>query len=187
MTDPPPSGVDDRLDNIEDIDPSNEIVDGIDISDLCFRARALAQTHPMTEPALRYRQTCFEAERERQHVSELADWSSTAFLVGYCLRRTEELVAGAIVSSRDLAADSIAAAAAGLGATLRTGDAASVTLLSADAAVTAIDRIIGSEIHKRQEHLREQLDNDAWAEFEGYVAWWVVHGYCVRAVETSPL
>lgn len=163
------------------------IVDGVDIADLCFTARALAQTHPMSEVASRYRQECFESERERQHVAELADWASTAMLAGYCLRRSEERVADESVSVVDIDAQVLADRSIDLAVTLRSGDAESVTLLSAEASIGAIDRIIGTEIHKRHEHLREQLDDDAWAEFEAYIAWWVVHGYCVRAVETTRL
>ena len=182
MTDRRDSG---QVHETDELSDGTEVVDGIDIGDLCFTARALAQTHPMSESALRYRQSCFESERERQHVNELADWASTALLVGYCLRRSEERVAAVSVSVGDVDPETLAGRAGDLGVTLRTGDAGSVTLLSAEAAIAAIDRIIGTEIHKRHEHLREQLDDDAWAEFEGYVAWWVVHGYCVRAVETS--
>lgn len=156
----------------------------VDIADLCFTARALAQTHPMSEPAHRYRQECFERERQRQHVTDLADWASTALLVGYCLRRSEEQVVGPLLGSVAVDAESFSQASVELSETLRSGDADSVTLLPPGVAVAAIDRLIGTEIHKRDEHLREQLDEFAWAEFEGYIAWWVVHGYCVRVVET---
>ncbi len=162
---------------------ANEIGD-VDLADLCFTARALAQTHPMSGPALRYRQECFERERERQHVTDLADWASTALLVGYCLRRSEEQVTGRLLKPVDVDSTCLSETAVELSETLRTGDAQSVTLLSPDLAIAAIDRIIGTEIHKRDEHLREQLAESAWAEFEGYIAWWVVHGYCVRVVET---
>ena len=155
-----------------------------DIADLCFTARALAQTHPMSGPAHRYRQECFERERERQHISDLADWASTALLVGYCLRRSEEQSVGRLLQPVDVDSDALARGAVWASETLRSGDAGEVTLLPSADAVAAIDRIIGTEIHKRDEHLREQLDASAWAEFEGYVAWWVVHGYCVRFVET---
>lgn len=161
------------------------VVAEIAVTDLCFAARALAQTHPMSESALRYRQSCFQSERERQHVTELADWASTAMLVGYCLRRSEERVVGAAPTVAELDAAELAERAARMAETLRTGDARSVTLLPVDVAIAALDRIIGTEIHKRHEHLREQLDDDAWAELEGYVAWWVVHGYCVRAAEAA--
>ena len=155
-----------------------------DVSDLCFAARALAQTHPMTEASLRYRQQCFETERARQPVTELADWASTAMLVGYCLRRSEEqrvhedrLPAAAADGEIDL--ENVAA----LSETLRVGDPGSVSLLPAEVTVAALDRIIATELDKRNEHLREQLDDASWSELEDYIAWWTIHGYALRASE----
>ena len=157
---------------------------GIDVSDLCFAARALAQTHPMTEASLRYRQQCFKSERARQPVTELADWAGTALLVGYCLRRSEEqrvhgdrLPAAAADGGIDI--ENVAA----LSETLRVGDPGSVSLLPADVVVAALDRIIATELEKRHEHLREQLDDASWSELEDYIAWWVIHGYALRASE----
>ena len=156
----------------------------IDVGDLCFAARALAQTHPMTEASLRYRQQCFESERARQPVPELADWAGTALLVGYCLRRSEEqrvhedrLPAVAAAGETDL--ENVAA----LSESLRVGDAGSVSLLPADVTVAALDRIIATELDKRNEHLREQLDDASWSELEDYISWWVIHGYALRASE----
>ena len=155
-----------------------------DVSDLCFAARALAQTHPMTEASLRYRQQCFETERARQPVTELADWASTALLVGYCLRRSEEqrvpgdrLPAAAADGEIDL--ENVAA----LSETLRVGDPGSVSLLPAEVTVAALDLIIATELDKRNEHLREQLDEASWSELEDYIAWWAIHGYALRASE----
>ncbi|MYJ29901.1 MAG: hypothetical protein F4072_08025 [Acidimicrobiaceae bacterium] len=154
------------------------------MSDLCFAARALAQTHPMTEASLRYRQQCFETERARQPVTELADWASTALLVGYCLRRSEEqrvpgdrLPAAAADGEIDL--ENVAA----LSETLRVGDPGSVSLLPAEVTVAALDRIIATELDKRNEHVREQLDDASWSELEDYIAWWTIHGYALRASE----
>ncbi|MXY09854.1 MAG: hypothetical protein F4Z00_09410 [Acidimicrobiaceae bacterium] len=154
------------------------------VSDLCFAARALAQTHPMTEASLRYRQQCFETERARQPVTELADWASTALLVGYCLRRSEEqrvpgdrLPAAAADGEIDL--ENVAA----LSETLRVGDPGSVSLLPAEVTVAALDRIIATELDKRNEHVREQLDDASWSELEDYIAWWTIHGYALRASE----
>lgn len=156
----------------------------IDVSDLCFTARALAQTHPMTEASLRYRQQCFESERARQPVTELADWASNALLVGYCLRRSEEQRVHedrlpAVSAAGEVDLENVAA----LSESLRVGDAASVSLLAADVAVAALDRIIATELDKRREHLREQLDDASWSELEDYIAWWVIHGYALRAGE----
>jgi len=204
------------------------------VEELCFVARALAQTHPMTEAAHRYRQRCHETERSRQPVTELADWASTALLVGYCLRRAEEQRAGVesagagiepvgavsdggepVGSERARAAgvelagagpdggepvgseragaagaglagagpDDLALAIAAAAESLRAGKAERVTLLDPDATISALDRVIATELDKRREHLREQLDDQEWSELEDYIAWWTVHGYALRAVE----
>ena len=173
---------------------------GVDLSDLCFTARALAQSHPMSEAAHRYRQECVERERQRQPVGEPADWAGTALLVGYCLRRAEEqqVAAGgpspvAEAESSEDGAGNQARPAAGRGIeesevatvseALRTGDADRVSLLPAEVTLGALGRIIATELDKRREHLREQLDDGAWAELEDYIAWWVIHGYALRASE----
>ena len=184
----------------------------IDISDLCFAARALAQTHPMTEASHRYHQECLETERRRQPVTELADWAATALLVGYCLRRTEEqrvhddrlapaastlsCVTRSVVPATLVHDDRLAPAAStggeidleyvtALSESLRVGDPGSVSLLPAEVTVAALDQIIGTELDKRREHLREQLDDASWSELEDYIAWWVIHGYALRASERS--
>ena len=154
------------------------------VDELCFVARALAQTHPMTEAAHRYRQRCHETERSRQPVAEPADWASTALLVGYCLRRAEEQRARAEPVEADSAGPGdLAAAVAAAAESLRSGEAGRVTLLDSDITVSALDRVIATELDKRQEHLREQLDDQEWSELEDYIAWWTVHGYALRAVE----
>ncbi|MDE0677654.1 MAG: hypothetical protein OXH42_10010 [Acidimicrobiaceae bacterium] len=158
---------------------------GADLDELCFAARALAQSHAMTESAHRYRQTCLERERLRQPVSELADWAGTALLVGYCLRRSEESrtpeteLGAPAARDHDIDLGDIEA----LTESLRVGDASSVALLPAEAIVTALDRIVATELDKRREHLHEQLDEASWLELEDYIAWWVVHGYALRASE----
>lgn len=158
---------------------------GDSVDELCFTARALAQTHPMTVPALRYRQRRFEQERARQPVPEIADWASTGLLVGYCLRRAEEAATGRIVVVDGLALGEYPRAAA-IATSLLTGDEPDCgTLLPAGCVLAALDRLIASELGKREEHVREQLDLDAWAELETYVAWWILHGYAVRTAEAA--
>lgn len=157
----------------------------VDLDELCFAARALAQSHAMTESAHRYRQACLERERTRQPVSELADWAATALLVGYCLRRSEEArvsdaeLCAAAAHDHEIDLDDVEA----LTESLRVGDPASVSLLPAEVTVKALDRIIAAELDKRHEHLREQLDDASWVELEDYIAWWVIHGYALRASE----
>lgn len=204
----------------------------VTVDDLCFTARALAQTHPMTEAAHRYRQRCHRTERSRQPAPEPADWASTALLVGYCLRRAEEQQAGTEpisgesegdrlepggtgaapagadsvrvedagvgpepvetwaepvesgVEPAGAGADDLSGAIAAAAESLRTGEAERVTLLDPAVVVSALDRVIATELDKRQEHLREQLDDAEWSELEDYIAWWTVHGYALRAVES---
>lgn len=152
--------------------------------DLCFTARALAQSHPMSEVAAKYRQECFEGERERQPISELADWASTGLLVGYCLRRAEEVELDSDRAPRPASGLAIDGAEVGrIAEALRSGDAATVTLLPPADIVQSLDQLITTELDKRSEHLREQLSPADWAELEQYITWWVVHGYCVRASE----
>lgn len=153
-----------------------------DVDELCFTARALAQTHPMTRSALRYRHDRHAEERERQPATEIADWASTALLVGYCLRRSEEQAAGVDSEVRELTPD-VLGTAAEIAGELTAADAGGRTLLEPDMVIAALDRLISTELAKREEHVREQLDDAAWTELEDYIAWWVIHGYCVRAVE----
>lgn len=161
--------------------PGSEV--DVDIDELCFTARALAQTHPMTEGALRYSRQRFADERAHQPASEAADWAGTALLVGYCLRRAEERAVAARPTVWELDPATYSDRAAEVADALRAGDASSVCLLRDVVTVTALDRLIASELAKREEHVREQLDDDSWAELESYVAWWVIHGYGVRAAE----
>ena len=155
------------------------------VDDLCFTARALAQTHPMTEAAHRYRQRCHQTERARQPVTEPADWASTALLVGYCLRRAEEQRAGTEAEPADAGLDHLAPAMAAVAESLRAGEAGRVTLLAPAVTIAALDRVIATELDKRREHLQEQLDDRQWSELEDYIAWWSVHGYALRAAETG--
>ena len=156
-----------------------------DVADICFAARALAQSHPMTPGALAYLRRRLEEERTRQPVGEPADWAGAAMVVGYCLRRTEETRVENPPALRTVEGDELEAGAASLAGKLRGGDPGAVTILAPEVTVAALDRLIGTELDKRREHLREQLDDDAWAELGEYVAWWVVHGYCTRAAEAS--
>ncbi len=155
--------------------------------DIPFRARALAQAHPLTESASSYRESRISIERETQPLPEFADWAATAFLVGYCVRRVEEADAaeqltvafGRAVEDLDL----LGAAATRIADDLRSGRPAGTDLLDPELVESALDAVIGSEVDKRREHWREHVSNEDWAMFEQYVTWWVVHGYAVRAAE----
>jgi len=163
-------------------------------AELCFAARALAQSHPMTEPARRYQQHCFVTERDRQPLTDFADWATTALLVGYCLRRVEEEKAEMAPNvarcdehgdgwSTDESHRRLAEAANTVAHQLRLGDADSVTLLDSPVILAALDRLIATELDKREENVREQLNQADWDDLEAYIAWWVVHGYALRSAE----
>jgi len=160
-------------------------------ADIPFRARALAQAHPLTEIATAYRESVIATERATQPLPEFADWAATAFLVGYCVRRVEETDAaeestvafGRFVEDPDL----LGATAARVADDLRNGRPAGIDLLDPDLIESVLDTIIASEIDKRAEHWREHVSDKDWAVFEEYVAWWVIHGYALRTGERQAI
>ncbi len=156
-----------------------------DIADICFTARALAQSHPMTETARRYRRVCFEQQRADQPLPEFADWATTALDVGYCLRRTEEDLTSTTVQLVDMQPESLSTATGAVSERLRAGDPSLVTLLPADTTLGALDRLIAGELDKRADNVREQLPESDWNDLEIYIAWWVIHGYSLRAAEAG--
>lgn len=172
--------------------------DGLGADDLAFRARALAQAHPMTPVAAALRTKLVKRERLDQPMPELAEAASNALLVGYCVRQVEE----AEVAVRDpvgrdsnsarpdsdsagdgIRLDEIDRAATAISAALRAGEP--VTLLDDAVTVAALDRVIASEIDKRTEHWRPEVDDAEWSRFEEYIAWWVIHGYAMRGAERA--
>lgn len=160
------------------------------VGDLTFRARALAQAHALTPAGSSYRRWRIERDAPSHPAQELSEWAATAFLTGYCLRCVEQSYAG-----RDHGG-SVAhpptddsgppwprwEAEAGFVAKSVASRSGS-TLLDAALIAAALDEIIGREIDKRNEHVRENLSPDDWSDFEAFIAWWVVHGYAIRAVE----
>lgn len=154
-----------------------------DVEQLGFTARALAQTHPMTEAATRHRQAKVDQERLRQPIPELADWAGTALLVGYCLRRAEAATTGVATNLDSPPPAELDGLIVTVVDQLRSGDAAGVTIIDAPTLVSALDGLIARELDKRHDNLRDQLDDDAWRELEEYIAHWAVHGYALRAVE----
>ena len=155
--------------------------------DLAFRARALAQAHALSEPAHAYRRWRVARDEPQHPVAELTPWAATAFLTGYCVRRVEESqVTGAEPPAvRPPAAppgneewEQRAVAVADAITTDRTATIADHTVVLA-----ALDDVIGKEVAKRSEHVREQLSDPDWAAFERFIAWWVLHGYAIRSAE----
>lgn len=182
--------------------------------DLVFRARALAQAHPLTPLATRFVKRAVNQEQASQPSSEFGIWAGGALIDGYCLRRVEEgedgteahslggverrpPAAEGVGAPPDPAAGGLTPAAGGwstpdgadpldhlddassrIASELRTG-------LTADqgSTVAALDRLIGSAVERRLDHLRDDVDAQAWVELGEYLTWWVVKGYALRVAE----
>ena len=158
----------------------------LDAQDLSYRARALAQTHPLTPLAKRYIDRAVGEQRTSQPLPEIGIWAGAALIVGYCLRRVEEDDAGFVLGAVGGAAhdlDRLEAEVAEVAADVRTGGSAEYLLGDEERTVAALDRLVHSEVDKRLEHWRDSVDDKAWAELEEYLTWWVVKGYAVRVVE----
>lgn len=158
-----------------------------DASERAYKARALAQAHPLTSLAQRYRTRAVANEEVDQPMVELARWAGEALLKGYCLRRVEEQDAGAggVLADDGTDLDVLDARAAAIAADLRTGDPAPHLFGEPDLTFGALDRIITSELSNRSDNYREAVDAAGWRQFEEYIAWWTVRGYALRAAEAS--
>lgn len=159
-----------------------------DAAERAYKARALAQAHPLTSLANRSRSRAVAQEEQEQPMAELARWAGEALLKGYCLRKVEEQAAGAgsgaaVDEATDL--DAVEARAAEIAADLRTGDPSPHLLGDADLTFEALDRIITSELSSRADNYRNAVDAEGWRQFEEYIAWWTVRGYALRAAEAT--
>ena len=161
-----------------------------EVDDLAFRARALAQAHALSPGAAAYRTWRLLRDEASHPVPELSSWAATAFLTGYCVRRVEESMSvGDRPSENDrpprgdweLAWEGAAAVAAA--SLVDPSSATPVTRLDRAVVVGALDAVIGREVDKRNEHVREHLSPLDWSQFEAFVAWWVTHGYAIGVVE----
>lgn len=155
------------------------------VADLTFKARALAQAHPLTVTAAVYRDQMVAEERRTQGMPEFADWAGTALLVGYCIRRVEEADREQLPDTEGLteALVPLAHETVRLSDEVRNGRPAGSRLLDPELVEALLDRVISTEIEKRVEHWKAQITSADWATFESYIAWWVVHGYALRAAE----
>jgi len=156
--------------------------------ELSYRARALAQAHPLTALAKRYLDRAVAQQRLCQPIPEIGIWAGASVLNGYCLRCVEEndsdillAAAGDDTAFPDL--DELDELATQVAAELRS-DTGSRHLLGDDSVYDALDRIISSEVNNRLGHWRDTIDDNAWAEMEEYITWWVVKGYALRVAET---
>lgn len=176
---------------------------------MAYRARALAQAHPLSKQAKKYLDRAVAIQRTSQPVPEIGIWAGAALTEGYCVRRVEEEDLGLPgsqasdgppplpgVSSADdddtpeVTFDELEAAATELAATLRSepDEAAPSRWGHPDPSyeerlLDVLNRIVASQVSHRLMHWRDSIDDAAWAELEEYLAWWVVKGYALRVAE----
>jgi hypothetical protein len=156
----------------------------LDIDDLIFRVRALAQAHPFSPRAYRYVNDMVARERTSQPVSDLGIWAGHAVTAGYCLRCVEEDEAGRVIDRPpQFLPDDLDEAATRIAGLIRTEGAEPYLLSPEDRLVEALDRLIGGEVERRLGHWEGTIDEDSWREIEEYLAWWVVKGYALRVAE----
>jgi len=156
--------------------------------ELSYRARALAQAHPLTALAKKYLDRAVAQQRLNQPIPEIGIWAGASLLNGYCLRCVEEndadiLLAAASDDSAFPDLDDLDELATTVAAELRS-DTGSRHLLGDDRVFDSLDRIISSEVNNRLGHWSDTIDDAAWAEMEEYITWWVVKGYALRVAET---
>ncbi len=156
---------------------------------MAYRARALAQAHPLTALARRYLDAMVARERTSQPVPEIGIWAGAALLNGYCLRRVEEEENGVhleVAPEPDTFPDleHLDQVAIDVAAALRTEGAGGHILGDEHMVVDALDDLVRSDVERRLDHWRDSIDDKAWAELEEYLTWWVVKGYALRVAET---
>lgn len=155
--------------------------------ELAYKARALAQAHPLTPLAKAYVDRAVAEQRLLQPVPEIGIWAGAGLTNGYCLRRVEEDEAGlelVATGEAPLGVEALDTAAGVVAADLRTGRGNHV-IGGDERLIAALDRIIASEIDRRLEHWRDTVDEKGWAELEEYITWWAVKGYAIRVAELA--
>lgn len=156
--------------------------------DMAYRARALAQAHPLSDLARAYVDRSVAEQRTSQPIPEVGIWAGAAAIGGYCLRRVEESEVGMelVPSTDDLPdLDALEEATSDIAAGMRVEGAGGHMLADEDRTIEALDRIIASEVSRRLEHWKDDVDQAAWDELEEYLTWWVVKGYALRAAERA--
>jgi hypothetical protein len=152
-----------------------------------FRARALAQAHPLSAGAHRYVNSMVARERLSQPQPEIGTWAGYALTAGYCLRRVEEVeVLGHVPESRIEDPAILDRRAVSIAAQIRTSGAEGHYLIDEDELVAELDGLIGSEIERRLDDWRDTVTPEVWSELEDYIAWWTIKGYALRIAETAP-
>lgn len=159
--------------------------------DVIFRARALAQAHPLSRLASRYVDHVVAREREAQPHNDLGTWAGYALTNGYCLRRIEEVdVLGDHASNdsahaREQDLDRLEELATALAEMVRTSGAEGHYLFAEDRVIDCLDQMIEGEIDRRLEPWKGTVSAETWRELENYLASWVVNGYALRIAETQ--
>ena len=164
------------------------ITGSLTAEDMAYRARALAQAHPLSTLARQYVDRAVADQRTSQPIPEIGIWAGAAAIGGYCLRRVEESEVGLALAPAEDAElpdlDALEEATSGIAADLRMEGAGGHMLGDEDRNIDALDRIIGSEVSRRLDHWKDDVDQAAWGELEEYITWWVVKGYALRVAET---
>lgn len=153
---------------------------------LAFRARALAQAHPLTALAGQFVAWVVSVEQAVQTDADIAGWAGTELVTGYCLRRVEEDDAGMQHRPNPehaVTLEQLDAVTREVATALRIGDPDPHLLGDPDAVFSALNDIIAAEIDGRLHNFREEMDPAACEEFADYVTAWVVTGYAVRVAE----
>jgi hypothetical protein len=165
------------------------ITGSLTAEDMAYRARALAQAHPLTSLARQYVDRAVADQRTSQPVPEIGIWAGAAAIGGYCLRRVEESEVGLELTAADDAdlpdLDALDEATSRIAAELRVEGAGGHMLGDEDRNIEGLDRIIASEVSRRLDHWKDDVDQAAWDELEEYLTWWVVKGYALRTAERA--
>ena len=156
--------------------------------DLSRQARTLAQAHPLTPLASEFVNRSIEEQKASQPSPEVATWAGSCLINGYCLRRVEEVEAGLVLQVQDETGadvDGLAADATRIATELREGAGPGPFLIDDDDVITALDRIIESEVSRRLDNLRNQIDRAAATEIEEFLTFFTVQGYAPRVAERA--
>jgi len=156
--------------------------------EMAFRARALAQAHPLTGLAQELIAWMVSVERAVQTDAAVADWAGSELLAGYCLRRVEEDDAGLQYRpnpKQEVTLDQLDGVTREVATALRIGDPEPYLLGEPDEVFWALNGIITAEVDNRLQNFREEMDPAACDEFAEYVTAWVVTGYALRVAERT--
>ncbi|MDQ3766782.1 MAG: hypothetical protein M3346_05500 [Actinomycetota bacterium] len=156
----------------------------LELDEIVFRTRALAQAHPFTPRAQSYLKSTVAREQEQQAVDEIGIWAGYALTVGYCLRKVEESDTDDVSMSApdDLSRD-LDELASDIADRIRTERADGLLLYPEPLVVSALDRIIAGEVERRLAHGSDRIDRETFERFEAYLAWWTIKGYALRVAE----